>query len=119
VTAVQDDADAVERVLTAAGQVGLTGRVSGHVSPLGKWYPDTPLNAVVSAPSAFLGLGIEERARVIEILKSATIDGGVHLVQTLAAGTSAMNTDELRSQYLGWQIDLVRDGTFMARKGAA
>jgi hypothetical protein len=119
VTSVQEDPDSVERVLNAAGLVGLTGRVSGHVTPLGSWYPKSPLNAVVSTPAAFDGLDSVERSRVIEILKSATLDGGVHLVQTLAAGATAMNTDELRSQYRGWEIAVVRDGTFMARKGAA
>jgi hypothetical protein len=119
VTAVQQDADIVERVLTAAGQVGLTSRVNGHVVPLGDWYPDAPLTAVVSTPLAFEGLGPHERARVIEILKSATMDGGVHLVQTIAAGHATVSAEELRRQYQGWKVALVRDGTFMARKGAA
>jgi hypothetical protein len=119
VTAVQEDANIVERVLNAAGQVGLTSRVVGHVGPVANWYPNAPLNAVVSSSSAFAGLAPTERTRVIQILKSATIDGGVHLVQTIAAGSASMSADELRRQYQGWSIAVVRDGTFMARKGAA
>ncbi|MGQ0766166.1 MAG: SAM-dependent methyltransferase [Gemmatimonadota bacterium] len=116
VTAIEEDPEAVERVMIAAGQVGLTSRVCGQVSALRSWYPDAPLHAVVSSPAAFAGLSAEERGRVIEILKSATLDGGVHLVQTIVTGDSAMSHDELRRQYRGWDVALVRDGTFMARK---
>jgi hypothetical protein len=36
---------------------------------------------------------------VIEVLKSATLDGGVHLVETIVAGQTALTIDELRAQY--------------------
>ena len=65
---------------------------------------------------------MSDRARVIEVLQSATADGGVHLVETIAAGSEAVLLDELRSQYHGWRISIEptagRGGTFMARKEA-
>lgn len=120
VTTVEEDPDIVDRVILTASQVGLSGRVHGQVSTLGNWYPESPLHAVVSSPSAFERLSMEERNRVIEILKSATLDGGVHLVRTLAAGHAAMDMDELRLRYTGWDVAIVEQGTsFMARKSVA
>jgi hypothetical protein len=59
---------------------------------------------------------------VIEVLKSATLDGGVHLVETIVAGQTAMTIDELRAQYRGWSISVEREDTpsptFFARKAA-
>lgn len=118
VTTVEEDPDIVERVIVAAGQVGLASRVNGQVSPLGAWFPAEPLHAVVSSPSAFERLSLDERHRVIEILKSATLDGGVHLVRTLVAG-AALDLDDLRKSYLGWDVAIVEQGTFLARKSAA
>jgi hypothetical protein len=46
---------------------------------------------------------------VIEVLKSATLDGGVHLVETIVAGQTALSIEELRSQYRGWS-DFSRTG---------
>jgi hypothetical protein len=64
-----------------------------------------------------------DRARVIEILKEATIDGGVHIVQGAAGpGKRALPIDELRDTYRGWAVTVERGsgkGTFLARKGAA
>ena len=123
VTAVEEDPDVVEKVLAAAGVVGLTSRVNGCSTGLGAWYPDAPLHAVVCSPLAFERLTPGERERVIEILKSATLDGGVHLVQTLVAGQTAVELDELRQRYRGWDISIVRDEsasrTFLARKNVA
>lgn len=120
VTAVEDDPDIVERVITAASQVGLTSRVNGCVISLDRWAPDEPLNAVYCTPSAFERLSPVERARVFDLLKSATLDGGVHLVQTLAAGT--LTEEELRNRYEDWDVSIVQDQganqTFMARKHA-
>ncbi|MFN8571700.1 MAG: hypothetical protein U0132_06535 [Gemmatimonadaceae bacterium] len=122
VTTVEDDPDIVDRLITAAGQVGLTSRVNPCVISLAQWLPDEPLNAVVCTPAAFERLGAAERARVIDVLKSATLDGGIHLVQTLAAGQAALSEDELRDSYAGWDVSIVRDEmsnrTFMARKHA-
>jgi hypothetical protein len=123
VTAVEDDPDVVERVMNAAGVVGLTSRVNGCSEGLDHWLPDEPLHAVVCAPAAFERLSLAERTRVIDILKSATLDGGVHLVETLVAGHVVISDDELRDRYRGWDISIVRDQranrTFMARKNVA
>jgi hypothetical protein len=123
VTALEEDEAAVERVITAAGQVGLTSRVDGRAVPLDAWAPDAPLNAVVCMPAAFVHLTAEQRAQVIELLKGATLDGGVHLVETLVAGQSVMSDDELRARYHGWDVSIVRDQsanrTFLARKHVA
>lgn len=123
VTAVEEDPEVVEKVIAAAGVVGLTSRVNGCVSGLDQWYPESPLHAVVCSPMAFERLTVGERERVIEILKSATLDGGVHLVQTLVAGHAAIELEELRARYRGWDISIVRDEraerTFMARKNVA
>jgi hypothetical protein len=123
VTAVEQEPDIVERVVAAAERVGLTARVQGRVGALDGWAPDGPLTAVVCSPTAFGGLSAEARARVIEVLQTATLDGGVHLVQTIAAGQNALTIDELRSKYRGWSVSVERDDaagrTFLARKGAA
>jgi hypothetical protein len=56
---------------------------------------------------------------VIQVLQSATADGGLHLVQTIAAGKRApVSLDELRRRYQGWDVT-VEEGapnTFLARK---
>lgn len=123
VTAVEEDPELVEKVITAAGVVGLTSRVNGCVSGLDQWYPESPLHAVVCSPAAFERLTTDQRERVIEILKSATLDGGVHLMQTLVAGHAASELEELRARYRGWDVSIVRDEstarTFMARKNVA
>jgi hypothetical protein len=123
VTAVEPTADAVERVLCAAEAAGLTSRVRGYVSDLGHWQPDVALQAVVCTPEAFEGLSLTERAHVIGVLQSATNDGGVHLVETIVAGSTAMTLDELRSSYRGWHISVERElgapTSFLARKGTS
>ena len=123
VTAVEQEPDVVERVMTAASAVGLTGLVHGCVADLGHWSPDSPLTAVVCSPAAFDGLDAAERDRVFAVLQSATLDGGIHLVETIAAGKAGMSVEELRTQYVGWDISIERAtgaaDTFMARKGVA
>jgi len=122
VTAVGDAPDVIERVMSAAEAVGLASQVTAFASPLTEWAPDGPLTAVVVSPAAFDGLSVTDRARVIEILKRATLDGGVHLVETIVAGHAALSIDELRSQYLGWSISVepgsLATTTFLARKAA-
>lgn len=127
VTALEPAEDAVERVVKAAVAAGLGERVRGYCADLGGWAPDVALHAVVCAPAAFAGLDAHDRARVIEVLQSATVDGGVHLVETIAAGSDARADaqpmlDELRSRYRGWTISIessaARGETFMARKHA-
>jgi hypothetical protein len=123
VTAVEQEADAVERVLLAASAVGLTQRVHGCVTDLGHWLPALPLHAVVCAPAAFDGLSADERAKVIALLQGATADGGVHLVQTIAAGQNAITLEELRGRYRGWTVTVDQESeatpTFLARKSVA
>ncbi len=124
VTALGAESDAVDRVLAAAVQAGLGERVRARVGDLSSWLPDGPLTAVIVAATALAGLPSEERARVLAALQSATIDGGVHLVQSLpATGKRAVTLEELRATYHGWDISVERtDGkppAFLARKGAA
>ncbi|HWP02501.1 MAG TPA: hypothetical protein VNL96_03505 [Gemmatimonadaceae bacterium] len=121
VTAVEEDEEAVDRVVSAAGQAGLLSRVSGQAVALDAWSPDEPVHAVVVTSAAFKHLTEEQRARAIEILKSATLDGGVHLVDTLVgAGESGPTVEELRLRYRDWHVAVVRDQgsrpTFLARK---
>ena len=128
VTAVAPAEEAVERVVRAAQAAGLTERVRGYCSDLGDWAPDVALHAVVCSPAAFAGLDLANRARVIEVLQSATVDGGVHLVETIVAGAEQRTgiqpiLEELASQYRGWTISIDRSTpfkeTFLARKQAA
>ena len=122
VTAVGDAPDVVERVMSAAEAVGLARQVTAYASPLTEWSPDGPLTAVVVSPTAFAGLSSSDRARVIEVLKGATLDGGVHLVETIVAGQATLSIDELRMQYRGWSISVepadATGATFLARKAA-
>ena len=114
--------EAVQRVLDAAEQAGLGARVHAASLALESWTPEAPLTAVIYTPAAFTGLSTAERARVIHVLQSATADGGVHLVQTIAAGKrTPVSLDELRRRYRGWDVT-VEEGapkTFLARKGVA
>jgi len=123
VTAVEPEADAVERVVRAAEAAGLGQRVRSYCADIGAWSPDVELHAVVCSRSAFAGLTPKDRARVIEVLQSATADGGVHLVETIALGTDGAALEELRSTYRGWSISIDRGAgrpeTFLARKQAA
>lgn len=121
VTSVEPEEEIVEKVISRAVEVGLTGRVRGFVSDLSAWRPDIPLNAVVCTPAAFGRLTDIERAHVITLLQNATADGGVHLVQTLVAGHRALSIEELRQRYRGWEVELRDDEreTFLARKAVA
>ena len=126
VTALTPELETKERMEQAAIGAGLSGRVDARLGDLSSWRPETPLNAVIVNPAALDALSPEERARVIELLQSATMDGGFHLVQTIAASakqSGATSLDELQSCYLGWTVTVERsDGrgkTFLARKGAA
>ena len=114
--------DAVQSVMDAAEEAGLGERVHAAALALQSWTPDAPLTAVIYTPAAFAGLTAAERARVIQVLQSATADGGLHLVQTIAEGKrKPVSLDELRRRYRGWDVT-VEEGapnTFMARKGVA
>ena len=124
VTAVNDEAAAVLRVLEAAEAVGLGDRVAAEAGGLLSWTPREPLFAVVCSSDALTSLSVVERERVIEVLKSATRDGGVHLVETIAAGApgTSPSLDELRARYAGWSVSVEGDAagaTFLARKELA
>ena len=122
VTAI-DPANAAAEVSLKQDEVAL---LAGHIdtSPLVlmDWAPDQPLNAVVCTPAAFAGLTAAERLKVIEVLKSATRDGGVHLVDTIIASHAEPSLSELRRSYKGWKITVLDDGvssrSFLARKAA-
>lgn len=126
VTAVAE-ADVVARMMQAARDAGLGERVRGMESDLHScldgWVPADPLTAVVCTPAAFDGLSADERMRVIDVLKSVTLDGGVHLVETIIAGSSMIDEAELRERYDGWVISIVPDKgeskTFVAKKAVA
>lgn len=126
VTTLASELDAVERVMQAAIGAGLAGRVHAQMGDLATWTPESTLSAVIVNPSALAGLSQSERARVIEVLQSATADGGVHLVQTIVAApktSGGISLEELRSRYRGWEITVERGDsgskTLLARKGAA
>ena len=127
VTAVEPEYAVVQRILEAARDNGFDEKVRGLVSDLHTCLHslnlNDPLTAVICTPAAFSGLSLEERARAIEVLQSVTSDGGVHLVETIVAGSSMMDEDELRRQYDGWSISIVPDKgaskTFVARKAVA
>jgi hypothetical protein len=123
VTALDSTEQVLERVMNAATEVGLTGRVRSVMTDLANWSPDLPLNAVVCAEAAFHGLSSSERIHAIELLQNATTDGGVHVVETGSNGEMVMPIDELRARYTGWQITVEggtqNHGTFLARKAVA
>lgn len=127
VTAIEPEPDVVARMMEAARDAGLDERVRGLVtdlhSCLDAWTPEDTLTAVVCTPAAFDGLTAEERTRVIQALQSVTLDGGVHLVETIIAGSSMIDEAELRERYDGWVISIVPDKgaskTFVAKKAVA
>lgn len=104
VTAIESEEESVQRVMEAAIQAGLAARVHAVAAELSQWTPESPLRAVVCSHSALKSLTPRERARVIAVLQSATADGGVHLVETILAGSGAI--DELRATYLGWDVSV-------------
>lgn len=123
VTAIEPEADVIERVLTAASEAGLGARVTGLTTDLSHWSPDGPVAAVICTPAAFSDLSALEREKVIAVLQTATADGGVHLVETIIAGQVALTEEELRNHYRGWEISFVAEPgtarTFVARKSVA
>ncbi|HYC52146.1 MAG TPA: hypothetical protein VEB19_13615 [Gemmatimonadaceae bacterium] len=120
VTALEPEEDAVQRVIEAAIQAGLAERVHAVATGLTHFTPDNQLQVVVCSHSALKDLSSRERARVIDVLQCATTDGGVHLVQTIIAGSAAI--DELRSRYAGWSITIEPASgpgqVFLARKSS-
>lgn len=123
VTAVESEVAVVNRVLRAAQDAGLTEKLRGFVADLVSFTPDGPLAAVVCTPAAFAGLSSFEIEQVIRLLQQATLDGGVHLIETLIAGQQVLTEEELRTRYDGWEIKLVPEPgaskTFVATKHVA
>ena len=76
------------------------------------------MQAVVCSHAALDALPPRERERVIAILQSATRDGGVHLVETIVAGSAAI--EALRAEYRGWKVSVEQRSddvqVFLARK---
>lgn len=120
VTALEPEIDIVNRVMQAADQYGLGARVQLLNAGLNAFAPESPLAAVVYTMAALSGLSPTERTRVLRVLQSATKDGGVHLVETIAAGVAgraAIDIDELRKSYAGWDVSIEgAERTFVARK---
>lgn len=128
VTAVEREADIVDRVMAAADEMGLTGLVHGCVADLARYRPVSPLDAVVFNPTAFAGLTVGERSMAIATLQRATPAGGVHLLETggllapLADGVlvAPVTLDELAACYAGWELTVERiaaqSQTLLARK---
>lgn len=118
VTAVEAEEEAVQRVMEAAIQAGLAERVHAVAAELSEFRPDAPLFAVVCSHATLSILSARERARVISVLQSATQDGGVHLVETIIAGSGVV--EELRATYAGWQVSVEPASgdqqVFLARK---
>ena len=118
VTALEADEESVQRVMEAAVRAGLSDRLHPVPSALAQWTPEGLLHGVVCSHAALKALPVAERARVIAILQTATRDGGVHLVETIAAGTKAI--DELRAEYRGWKVSVEQGSgdaqVFLARK---
>lgn len=123
VMAIDGASSAVESSLNEEESALLGGRIETLPVGLKEWAPDQPLNAVVCTPAAFAGLSLAERHRVIEVLQSATRDGGVHLVDTIIASRGEPSLSELRKSYKGWTISVLDDGStsrsFLARKASA
>ncbi len=123
VTALDSEANSLERVMNAAHAAGLTDKIQGHLADLSNWAPDSPLSAVICTSAAFANLSPEERIRAFEILQNATGDGGVHLVGTIVRGQRGVSVAELRRQYKGWTISVEEDSgtsrSFLAKKIAS
>jgi hypothetical protein len=123
VTAIDAPASGSDVALRPEDAAMLTGKVASLPVSLGDWHPEELLNAVVCTPAAFAGLSAAERAKVIEVLQSATRDGGVHLVDTIIASRTEPSLSELKKSYKGWEISILDDGStsrsFVARKAVA
>ena len=122
VTALNADEDTLERVVFAASPAGLNSRVRPQLGRLAQWQPDVALSAVICTADSLAGLSVQDRARVIEALQSATRAGGVHLLET-AAADDVVTIEELRLRYSGWSVAVERESgtgrSFVARKVAA
>lgn len=124
VTTIDTEQDVLERVLDAAYQAGLGGRVHAEIADLINWSPAAPLSAVVCAPTALGDLTADQRAQAIDALQRATATGGVHLLHTSTPTHPAcVPIDELRGRYVGWEVSIESfrgaPDTFLARKSVS
>jgi hypothetical protein len=124
VTTIDTAHDALERVLDAAYEAGLGGRVQAQMADLTTWSPAVPLGAVVCAPAILADLTPAQRAQAIDLLQRSTAQGGVHLLHTAGvADLPGVPIDELRGQYGGWDVSVesFREApdTFLARKAVS
>jgi hypothetical protein len=121
VTTIDTQRDVLERVLDAAHEAGLAGRVHAEIADLCNWSPAEPLTAVVCAPAALGDLTTAQRAHAIDVLQRATAAGGIHLLHTAdLADVPRVPIEELRVQYGGWEVSVESfrgaPDTFLARK---
>ena len=123
VTTLAQEAGEVARVLSDAEAAGIAERVDGQVIDLREWTPRATYGLVVLTPQAMAGLSSAECDDVISALQSATVAGGLHVVEFQASGRSAEAVEELRARYAGWEISNAgtpgAPGSFVAKKGAA
>ncbi|NUO63837.1 MAG: hypothetical protein HOQ12_11010 [Gemmatimonadaceae bacterium] len=122
VLTIGSEETALLRVLSEAEAVGLSERVRALVGDLRSYTPDAPLRAVVCSLSALTALSKSERARALALLKEATADGGIHLVQGVATGRSKSVLDEVVASYAGWRVSMEGEqdaGTLVAWKEVA
>lgn len=123
VTALNEEEDCVERVISAAAAAGLNSRIHACVADLGNWSPESGLTAVICPADSLASLTPHDRSRVIDNLQAATAAGGVHLFETVIGSTASITIDELRARYRGWSVAIERESaaanTFLARKTAA
>lgn len=114
--------DALMRVLNEAEAAGLSERVRALVGDLGSFTPDAPLRAVVCSLSALAALSQSERTRALALLKEATAEGGIHLVEGTAGSRGESVLEEVVASYAGWRISMEGAesfGTLVAWKDVA
>jgi hypothetical protein len=120
VTALSEEEEVLQRVLSLAASVGLAERVHAYRADWGGWTPASVLDAVIVTPSALAGLSTSQRAHVIKLLQGATAEGGIHLVETATVTAKALTFRELSNRYKGWAVSVERAATgaelFLARK---
>ena len=123
VTAVAEEDDVLERVLSAAAAAGLGERVRTFHTDWSAWTPEAELHAVIVTGAALSGLSSAERAHVIKLLQGATAEGGVHLVQRAERERAIPSIRELQNRYEGWSVSVERaqsgGAVFLARKDVA
>jgi hypothetical protein len=122
VVTIGKEEGALLRVLSEAEAAGLSERVRALVGDLGSFTTEVPLRAVVCSLSALAALTKSERARALALLKDATADGGVHVMEGPMRGRSRIVLDELVASYAGWRVSMeggTESGTFVAYKEVA